>query len=152
MTKDFVLAVIEHMTDKLNYQVGHGAYPTDLHHFLCNEDYFIIGTWKAKQMLGEHAFDAIGIIKEYEEDNFGEVNTDFSSPEKVCNMLAYIVGEYVLCFSKHFQKVLLDSSNVEKLTKEDIHKIRKELKQVKACCVISLMEHGDDEHCIEEAA
>ena len=105
--KHIILAVIEDMTDKLNYQVGHGQYPMDLHHFLCNEDYFIIGTWKAKQMLGEHAFDAIGIIKEYEEAHYDKVETDFSSPESVANMLAYIVGEYVLCFSDHF-KVLLD--------------------------------------------
>lgn len=150
--RDIVLAVIEDMTDKLNHRVGHGQDPMDLHHHLCNEDYFIIGTWKAKQFLGEHAFDAIGIIKEYEEDNFGEVSTDFSSPERVCNMLAYIIGEYVLCFSSHYQGILSDTDGGEKLTKEDIHKIRKELKLVKACCVISLMEHGDDDHCTEEAA
>ena len=111
------------MTDKLNHRVGHGEDVQDLHHKLCNEDYFIIGTYKAKQFLGEHAFDAIGIIKEYEENAFGECNTDFSSPEKVANMLAYIIGEYVLCFSNHFQGILFDVDGSEKLTKEDIHKI-----------------------------
>ena len=150
--KDIVLAVIENMTDKLNHRVGHGEDVQDLHHKLCNEDYFIIGTYKAKQFLGEHAFDAIGIIKEYEENAFGECNTDFSSPEKVANMLAYIIGEYVLCFSNHFQGILFDVDGSEKLTKEDIHKIRTDLKSVKACCVISLMESGEGEHCTEEAA
>ena len=34
--------------------------------------------------------------KEYENDNFGEVNTDFSDAEKVVNMYAYIVGEQIV--------------------------------------------------------
>ena len=36
------------------------------------------------------------IKKEYEEDNFGEVNTDLSSEESVVNMYTYIVGEHLL--------------------------------------------------------
>ena len=35
-------------------------------------------------------------LKEYENDNFGEVNTDFSDPEKVVNMYVYIIGEYIV--------------------------------------------------------
>lgn len=75
-----------------------------------NEDYYIIGTYKAAQALNdfkpnedldpvntgsltEGAFGAIGLIQQYEEDNFGEVNTDLSDPEKVANMVAYIRGE-----------------------------------------------------------
>ena len=42
------------------------------------------------------AFDVIEHIREYEEFNFGEVNTDFSSPEKVVNMYAYIIGEEIV--------------------------------------------------------
>ena len=33
------------------------------------------------------------LIKEYEEDNFGEVTTELDNPEKVVNMYVYIVGE-----------------------------------------------------------
>ena len=67
----------------------------DLHHHAFNEDYYIIGTYQAKQWLGENAFECIETIKEYEQDNFGEVSTDFSDPEKIVNMYAYIVGEQV---------------------------------------------------------
>jgi hypothetical protein len=59
-------------------------------------DYYIIGSYKATQWLGEEVFNVINIIKDYEMDNFGEVYTDFSSPEKVVNMYAYIIGEQVV--------------------------------------------------------
>ena len=68
----------------------------DLHHHAFNMDYYIIGTFQAKEWLGCHAFDIIGIIKDYEQDRFGEVYTDLSSPEKVVNMYAYIIGEQIV--------------------------------------------------------
>ncbi len=68
----------------------------DLHHHCFNSDYYIIGTYQAKKWLGDEVFNCINIINEYEQDNFGEVTTDFSNPEKVVNMYAYIVGEQVV--------------------------------------------------------
>ena len=68
----------------------------DLHHHAFNEDYYIIGTYQAKQWLGDMAFDVINFIKEYEQFNFGEVNTDLSDPEKIVNMYVYIIGEEIV--------------------------------------------------------
>ena len=68
----------------------------DVHNDIFNIDYYMIGTYQAKQWLGDMAFDVINIIKEYEQDNFGEVNTDFSQPEHVVNMYVYIVGEEII--------------------------------------------------------
>ena len=68
----------------------------DLHHNAFNTDYYIIGTYQAKQWLGDMAFDVINFIKEYEQDNFGEVYTDLSDPEKIVNMYAYIIGEEIV--------------------------------------------------------
>ena len=68
----------------------------DIHHYAFNQDYYIIGTYKAAQWLGDRAFECIRIIQEYENANFGECTTDFSSPEKVVNMYTYIVGEQVV--------------------------------------------------------
>ena len=68
----------------------------ELHHEIFNTDYYIIGTYKATQWLSGEVFNVINIIKEYENDNFGEVNTDFSEPESVVNMYVYIVGEYIV--------------------------------------------------------
>lgn len=72
------------------------ADPSDLHHEAFNQAYYIIGTYQAAQWLGDHAFECIEIIKDYEQDHFGEVSTDFSSPEAVVNMYTYIVGEQVV--------------------------------------------------------
>jgi hypothetical protein len=46
--------------------------------------------------MGDKVFDIIDAIKTYEQDNFGEVTTDLSDPEKLVNMYAYIVGEEVV--------------------------------------------------------
>tara|TARA_B100000989_G_scaffold264342_1_gene216711 strand:- start:904 stop:1248 length:345 start_codon:yes stop_codon:yes gene_type:complete len=92
----------DHFDDYLNENLDYlkKNYPTswkdDLHHYAFNEDYYIIGTYEAKQWLGDHAFEVIDIIKDFEQDNFGEVSTDFSDPEKVVNMYAYIVGEQIV--------------------------------------------------------
>jgi len=68
----------------------------DLHHEAFNTDYYIIGTYQAKQWLGNEAFNIIGFIKDYEQSNFGEVNTDLSCPEAVVNMYVYIIGEEIV--------------------------------------------------------
>ena len=68
----------------------------ELHHHAFNMDYYIIGTYQAKQWLGDRVFEVIDIIKEYEQDNFGEVTTDLSDPERVVNMYTYIIGEQVV--------------------------------------------------------
>ena len=68
----------------------------DLHYHAFNADPYIIGIYQAAKWLGEEAFNAIGFIKDYEQDNFGEVFTDFSSPESVVNMYAYILGEQIV--------------------------------------------------------
>jgi len=41
-------------------------------------------------------FEAIEKVQAYEKDNFGEIYTDLSNPEKLINMLYYIIGEEVL--------------------------------------------------------
>ena len=78
--------------------ISEGTYFCDLHNELFNMDYFLIGYYNCEQWLINNVgiFNAIEAIKQYEQDNFGEVNTDFSSSEKVCNMYAYILGEKLL--------------------------------------------------------
>ena len=68
----------------------------DLHHHAFNNDYYIIGTYKATQWLGEEVFNIIQFIKDYEQDHFGEVNTNFADPEKVVNMYTYIISEEIV--------------------------------------------------------
>jgi len=106
---------------KLTDSVGLDSYGSDLHNELCNTDYFIIGTYKAKKWLGDSVFDAIELIREYENSNFGQVSTDFSEPENVANMLAYILGEKILNESSTLSSKsddFLDASNLNQISKE----------------------------------
>jgi hypothetical protein len=91
--------VKNYIIQQLNDDVGLDQHISDLHHYLLNEDYFIIGYYKAEQWLkkdNSSVFEAIETIREYEQSNFGQVSTDLSSSENVANMLAYILGEEIL--------------------------------------------------------
>lgn len=68
----------------------------DIHYHAFNTDYYIIGRYQAKKWLGDEALNIVKIIKNYENDNFGEVTTDFSEPEQVVNMYVYILGEMIV--------------------------------------------------------
>ena len=73
------------------------GYYCDLHNEVFNTGYYIIGTYEAKQQLEKlGVFEAIEEVQQYEMDNFGEVYTDLSDPEKLINMLYYIIGEEVI--------------------------------------------------------
>tara|TARA_R100001509_G_scaffold142125_1_gene97383 strand:+ start:85 stop:471 length:387 start_codon:yes stop_codon:yes gene_type:complete len=96
--------VKEYIIQQLNDDVGLNHHICDLHNYLLNEDYFIIGYYKAEQWLKKDSvFNAIETIKEYEESNFGKVSTDFSNSENVANMLAYILGEEILYNNDTYQ-------------------------------------------------
>ena len=89
--------VKEYIIDQLESDVGLDQNIYDLHHYLLNQDYFIIGCYKAEQWLKKDSiFNAIEKIRDYEQTNFGQVSTDLSSSENVANMLAYILGEEIL--------------------------------------------------------
>jgi len=76
---------------------GYSGIYCELHNEVFNTGYYIIGTEAAKQALREFdVFDAIEKVMEYEKDNFGEVNTEIYNPEKLVNMLFYVIGEEVI--------------------------------------------------------
>ena len=91
MREEARAAIIEALKD------GYDGYYCDLHNEVFNTDYYIIGTHAAKEALKEYdVFKAIEKVQTYEKDNFGEVYTDMSNPEKLINILYYIIGEEVL--------------------------------------------------------
>tara|TARA_R100001443_G_scaffold26442_2_gene39680 strand:+ start:186 stop:596 length:411 start_codon:yes stop_codon:yes gene_type:complete len=99
-------AVLDHALSNLEGLYGldnYIHYGADLHHYLFNEDYFIIGHYQAQQFLGDHSFRAIEYVQDYEKDNFGEVSTEIND-EKIANMFAYIAGEEILSRSKHLER------------------------------------------------
>ena len=90
-TKDRIQEIYDYDQDKVTLD---NIY--DLHHEIFNTDYYIIGRYQAKEWLGSDAFDCIYDIQEYENNNFGQVTTDLSEPERVVNMWVYVVGEEIL--------------------------------------------------------
>ena len=99
---------------------GFDGYYADLHNEVFNTSYYIIGTCKAKEALKEFdVFEAIEKVMEYEKFNFGEVTTEIHNPEKLVNMLYYIIGEEIIsemndieAFSEGWNEYADDETNV----------------------------------------
>lgn len=119
--------LIQHALDNLEGISADNIYGCDLHNELFNMDYFIIGYYNAEKWLNENVgiFQAINEIKEYEQNNFGEVYTDLSNSEKVVNMYAYIKGEEIL---NNCKTLLYNWDNY--LTNENLLNIREELENM----------------------
>ena len=101
---------------------------------LFNSNYWIIGTFEASQELNnfdgyEHGtaldgvFGAIEFVKNYEQQEFGEVQADdISDPEKLSNLVAYIMGENT--FNEILDKTGLDMDDMA--SRKNLEKIKKE--------------------------
>ena len=96
--------VKDYLIQQLNDDVGLDNDINDLHHYLINEDYFIIRYYQARKWLEkESIFEAIEKIRDYEQSNFGEVTTDFSDEEQTANMLAYVLADEILNENNTYQ-------------------------------------------------
>lgn len=76
-------------------------------------------------VLNEGAFAAIQLVKAYEQDELGEVNTDLTDPCKVADMVNYIRGTRVF-------EELLDEADFElddEITEESAKKVIKLAKE-----------------------
>lgn len=67
----------------------------DVFHDLFNSDYWIIGTYQAKEWLDEvGTLNCIQIITDWEKEVFGEVQfTEFDNPERIVNLVVYCVAD-----------------------------------------------------------
>ena len=89
----------QHVQDLINDGVLTEGNQDEWHFHAFNEDYYLIGYYNCEQWLVKHnvsVFEAIETIREYEMDNFGEVNTKFDNAESVVNMYVYILGEEII--------------------------------------------------------
>ena len=84
----------------------------DLHNHAFNDDYYIIGTYKAKQWLGDKALEIVAYIQNYQKENWGEdqIETFLDEDgninyERIVNMYAYCRGnELVWDFIENWEK------------------------------------------------
>ena len=105
-TKKEALEDIKEVLESYN---GHYC---DLHNEVFNTNYYIVGTYEAEKALEQYGvFGAIRKIQEYENDNFGEVLTDLSDPEKIANMLYYIIGNEAIQDLYEYSETFLENEN-----------------------------------------
>ena len=119
--------IIEDLINTLDWYSG---YYCDLHNEVFNSNYYIIGTYQAKEALEEYGvFEAIEKIQEYEVENFGELYTDISDPERVANMLYYLLAEEFMYGDGDFQSILSENWNrpADEETNEEMINILREL-------------------------
>ena len=122
-------AILEYAIDQLDSEVGIDCYIEDLHHYMFNMDYFIIGTYKASKFIGSDLGKILEVCIDFEKD-MGIFDESFYmtilEPEKVVNKLAYVIGYEILNNSKIYQ--LLSSFNSYKfLNKFHLDLIKKDL-------------------------
>jgi hypothetical protein len=113
MREEAIDAIVEALEN------GYDGYYCDLHNEVFNMDYYIIGTYLAKEALKEYdVFEAIELVQNYEKEQFGEVSTDLSNPEKLINMVWYVIGEEIIfemykieAFNDNWDNVADDETN-----------------------------------------
>lgn len=97
MNKKYEEMKMEAIVDIMECLEDYNGYYCDLHNDVFNTDCYIIGTYQAKEALKEYdIFEAIRLVRDYEMERFGEIYTDLSEPEKIINMVYYIIGHEVI--------------------------------------------------------
>lgn len=118
--RDFLNHIADNIAD---YE---GEYFDDLHHYLFNHDYYVIGYYRAEKFIKENdlnTFDLIKYCQEMEKENFGEINITFDNAEKLVNHYAYWRGQELM----YDIKAICDFRG-QRVTKELIKAVQEELK------------------------
>lgn len=119
--------IAERVFEFINYRLSEaeGQYGCDLHNFLFNEEQAFIYHNTAEDACERvGVFSAIRLVQKYENDNFGESNTEIE-PCKIANMLVYIYGEYLLQVSDAVDEEQWD----RELTEEDLVQIEERIQR-----------------------
>jgi len=116
--------ILNHIFD--NIEDNKGNHFDDLHHHLFNEDYFIIGYYKAEVWIKENdlnIFELIAYCQRKEKENFGEIQNIFDNAETLVNQYTYWRGEDLLnsleCIGD-YQGGLIVSDRLIKEIREEI--------------------------------
>ena len=125
-------AILEYAIDQLDSHVGLDACIEDLHHYMFNMDYFIIGTYKASQFIGSDLGKILEVCIDFEKD-MGIFDESFYmtilEPELVVNKLSYVIGYEILNNSKIYQ-LLCSFNSYDYLREFHLDLIKKELEGI----------------------
>ena len=101
----------------------------ELHNEVFNYGYVSGYVEAEKNLEGYGIFDAIRKVQEYEKLQFGETITDIADPEKLANMLFYIVGQELIdsavCDIEELQENYSVDENNKEIFAEYLEKILK---------------------------
>lgn len=109
-------AIIDYLTN------NSGFYLCDMHNEIFNSEFYTTNRKQAIETIADgdiyQSWKTVNEIIKYEKSEFGEVNTNFSDPCEVCNMLYYIIGEQEI-FKMFDDCDLYNNLYGEKVTEED---------------------------------
>lgn len=102
----------EEIIDALQEAENYSADSFDeLFNYMFNSDYYIVGTYESAEALGafkndenldgyetrlDGVFGAIELVRQYELDQFGELDTPLDDPEKIATEVEYIRGGAII--------------------------------------------------------
>ena len=100
-----------------------GTYACDLASEMFNNDYYIIGTYEAKQFLKNYIDELFETLEKYKLD-FGEQYPHITDAEKLATLVALNKAEEILSDLE-----IIEDKWDEPIEEEDIEKIKEELKE-----------------------
>ena len=101
----------------------------DLHYHLFNEDFFVIGFYRAEKFIEDNelnVFDLIKYCQQREKDEFGEIQTTFDNAETLVNQYAYWRGQELLYLIETLEKFDYEREDDE-ITNKLIKDVQNEL-------------------------
>lgn len=117
----------ETLLDNLDGYEGVDSYTfEDVFNDLFNSDYYIIGYKEAEEALEDYGiFKALEEVQQFDVENFGHWDTDYTDPEKVANALEYI-------HASEYMQDMLDRAGLYlegETTTENVNKLIETLKE-----------------------
>ncbi|KRL08046.1 hypothetical protein [Liquorilactobacillus hordei] len=91
-----------------------GAYADLEDVVFCNENYISYKVDAENPILEYGVFDAMERIKQYELENYGVIDTDFSDPVRVANSLWHIIGYNVIQDLETLSEFWNDDATIDK--------------------------------------
>lgn len=98
-----------------------GIYTCDAMNELYNRDYYIIGTYQAKEFLKENFDELFEALEDYQE-NIGQQYPDITNPEKMASLTVLYIADQVWNELETVKELWNDE-----LTEEDLQQIKDEL-------------------------
>lgn len=101
-----------------------GSYGADLVYDMYNQDYYIIGTYKAKEFVKENIDEVFQALEDYQ-FQIGEYYRDIADYEKLASLTALFIAQEILNKTE-----TIDEYWNEEITEEGIEKIKNEIQDM----------------------